>query len=100
MIDPKHKPYILHSLKQTRREVCSKSIWVFAKTYLPEVFQLPPSMMHTEVSSLLEKIIKQHGTRLAIAGPCDYGLSDLTCLAYVLRASNTMNNLSNGSNRF
>lgn len=84
MIDPKHKPYILHSLKQTRREVCSKFVWAFAKTYLPEVFQLPPSMMHTEVSSLLERIIKQRGSRLAIAGPCDYGLSDLTCLAYVL----------------
>jgi hypothetical protein len=84
MIDPKHKPYILHSLKQTRREVCSKSVWAFAKTYLPEVFQLPPSIMHKEVSSLLERMINQRGTRLAIAGPCDYGLSDLTCLGYAL----------------
>ena len=83
MIDPKHKPYILHSLKETRREVCSKSVWAFTKIYL-QLFQLPPSMMHTEVSSLLEKIIKQRGTRLAIAGPCDYGLSDLTCLGYML----------------
>ena len=83
MIDPKYKPYILYSLKQTRREVCSKSVWAFTRIYL-QLFQLPPSMMHTEVSSLLERIIKQRGSRLAIAGPCDYGLSDLTCLGYML----------------
>ncbi len=84
MIDPKHRPYILHSLRQARRDVCSKSIWAFAKNYLPGVLQLPPSIMHKEVSLLLEQMISERGKRLAIAEPRDYNLSDLTCLAYVL----------------
>mgnify|MGYP001143082443 CR=1 FL=1 len=84
MIDYKHKPYILRSLKHTRREVCSEHVLVFAKIYLPEVFQLPSSIMHKEVSVLLKWLINERGKRLAFAGPYDYGLSDLTCLAYVL----------------
>ncbi len=84
MIDSKHKPYILHSLKRTRREVCSELVLVFAKNYLPEVFQLPSSIMHKEVSVQLKGLINERGKRLAFAGPYDYGLSDLTCLAYVL----------------
>ncbi len=84
MIDPKHRSYILHSLRQTRRDICSKSIWAFAKNYLPDVLQLPPSIMHKEVSLLLEQMISERGKRLAIAKPRDYDLSDLTCLAYVL----------------
>ena len=84
MIDPKHKPYILQSLKRTRRKVCSETVLVFAKNYLPEVFQLPSSIMHKEVSVLLKGLINKRGKRLAFAGPYDYGLSDLTCLAYVL----------------
>ncbi len=89
MIDPKHKPYILHSIKRTRREVCSELVLVFAKNYLPEVFQLPSSIMHKEVSVQLKGLINERGKRLggkrlAFAEPYDYGLSDLTCLAYVL----------------
>lgn len=89
MIDPKHKPYILRSLERTRREVCSEHVLVFAKIYLPEVFQLPSSIMHKEVSVQLKWLINERGKRLggkrlAFAGPYDYGLSDLTCLAYVL----------------
>lgn len=58
MIDPKHRPYILHSIKHTRREVCSEHVLVFAKNYLPEVFHLPPSFMHKEVSVLLKRLVK------------------------------------------
>jgi len=84
MIDPRHRQYILHNIRQIRRDICSKSIWAFAKNYLPGILQLPPTIMHKEVSLLLEQMISQRGKRLAIAEPCDYDLSDLTCLAYVL----------------
>jgi hypothetical protein len=71
-------------LKHTRQKVCAESVWAFAKNYLPDMFQLPPSIMHTEVSELLVTCSSERNKRIAVAEPYMYELSQLTCLAYTL----------------
>jgi hypothetical protein len=82
ILPPSASKIIKHIKNETRQE--NEDDWAFAKNYLPGALRLPPSIMHKEVSLLLKQIISQRGKRLAIAEPCDYGLSDLICLAYVL----------------
>jgi hypothetical protein len=54
MIDSEYIPHLRHKLNGARREICRQSLWAFARNYLGgEFFKLPPSTMHTEISSLL-----------------------------------------------
>ncbi len=71
-------------LGELRREAGRKCLQVFAKTYLPAHFTVPPSSMHVELISMLEEATRKRNARLAIAAPRGHAKSTLVSFAYAL----------------
>lgn len=82
----KYREALSGKIKNACINLCSNSIWAFAKIYLPKLFPLPPSIMHKEVSGLLVGCSSNRNKRIVIAEPYQYQLSRLTCLAHILWA--------------
>ncbi len=83
-------------LSEARRETARHSLLAFAETYLPLLFSLPPSPMHTEIARDLETLSARsggsgaggggggRGGKLAVAAPRGYAKSSLVVTAYAL----------------
>ena len=75
---------IRHRLSALRREAARHSLRIFAETYLPAHFSLPPSEMHSELFKLLEQATAERNARLALAAPRGHAKSTDVALAYPL----------------
>lgn len=73
-----------NEVSKLRREVASKSIVNFMRTYLPDHLKYQPSEAHHEIYELLEKALSRRGQRIALAAPRGFGKSTLVSLAYLL----------------
>ncbi|MDD5584341.1 MAG: hypothetical protein PHV55_04730, partial [Candidatus Omnitrophica bacterium] len=76
--------HIVGDLSRLRRQEGSKSIFAFAKLYLPHHLKCRPSAAHHEIYGLLERILVHRGNKVAVAAPRDFGKSTLVTLFCVL----------------
>lgn len=77
---------ILKGISSLRKKPSGKSLYTFAKMYLPHYFKVKPSSAHKEVYELLEKIMKDRNKRVAIAAPRGFAKSTLISLFYIIYA--------------
>jgi len=84
MINYKHNQFFKNEVAKLRIASAEDSIWAFARRYLPDDFNLPPSTMHKEMAELFKNASQSRCKRIAIAGPRLYKQSELACLVYVL----------------
>ncbi|MDD5079727.1 MAG: phage terminase large subunit [Candidatus Omnitrophica bacterium] len=61
-----------------------KSIYAFAKYFMPEHLRYLPSVAHHEVYKILEGISCKRNCKFAIAAPRDFGKSTLVTLIYIV----------------
>jgi len=71
-------------LSRQRRAIASASAEQFARVYLDQYFELPPSPMHTELFGMLQAASESRGQRIAVAAPRGHAKSTCVSLAYVL----------------
>lgn len=89
-IDPNHAGLcaaISDELFRVRRDAASVSVEAFARVYLDQYFELPPSSMHTEIFCMLQAASESRGQRIAVAAPRGHAKSTIVSLAYVLYAA-------------
>ncbi len=77
---------LLNDTYAMMRKAGEKSLYAFAKYFMPEHLKYPPSQAHREVYGLLQDITKKRSCKLAIAAPRDFGKSTLITLIYVIYA--------------
>jgi predicted phage terminase large subunit-like protein len=77
---------ILKGISSLRKKPSGKSLYTFAKMYLPHYFKVKPSAAHKEIYELLEKIMKDRNKRVAIAAPRGFAKSTLISLFYIIYA--------------
>lgn len=85
-IDPKYLPTAFAEVSTGRKAIAAQSPRNFARVYLADVFDLPPSQMHIQ---LFEALLELHDTpsgRLVLAAPRDHAKSTITSLAFPLWA--------------
>lgn len=83
-IRPEFTAALAAELTLRRREMAGASPEQFARTYLDELFDKPPSPMHDEIFLELATLHRRRGTHIAIAAPRGHAKSTVVTLAYVL----------------
>lgn len=73
-----------NEISSFRRKQAEKSLYAFAKYYLPHHLKLNPSDAHQEIYALLTEIMVQRGKKVAIAAPRGFGKSTLVTLFCVI----------------
>ena len=76
----------LNEIISLRRKQAEKSLFAFAKCYMPHYLKLNPSKAHHEVYDLLTNIMAHRGNRMAVAAPRGFGKSTLITLFYIVYA--------------
>ncbi|MCX5656717.1 MAG: hypothetical protein NTZ48_00540 [Candidatus Omnitrophica bacterium] len=76
----------LSEINLLRRKQAEKTLYAFAKYYMPHYLKLNPSKSHHEIYDLLADIMARRDKRLAIAAPRGFGKSTLITLFYIIYA--------------
>lgn len=73
-----------NSIKALQREMGERSIYAFAKIYLPHYLKFPASSFHKELYKLLHDVSHKRNARIAIAAPRASAKSSIVSLIYVI----------------
>lgn len=76
----------LNEITLLRRRQAEKTLYAFAKYYMPYYLKLNPSKAHHEIYDLLADIMAHRGKRVAIAAPRGFGKSTMITLIYIIYA--------------
>ncbi len=71
-------------LSRVRRDLASRSIYVFGMIYLRDHLKHAASNAHHEIFELLQNALKKRGQRIALAAPRGFGKSTVITLIYLL----------------
>src|SRR3989338_4001375 len=73
-----------NEVSKVRREMAKKSLFAFAKVYLPDHVNHISAKEHHEIYRELEDALVHRGKKISVAGPRGFGKSELVDMVYVL----------------